>query len=248
MAEVSGGSRVIAALEGAWADIQRRHPDVPGVVLVTGEGPVRRGGMELGHFGAGRWHTADGRLPQVFLAGELLAASRDQSPGRRVLKTLLHEACHGVAHTRKIQDCSRQNRYHNKRFVAIAAELGLVAPDAPHPTIGWSEVRLDEKGAALWAGTIAAIDAAALPHLRGLGLVGAGGQVGDGEDGEETAGGAGKGGRSGARRSAVCGCNPPRRLSVTLKQLELGGILCAICMGEFEHQEEDQEADDPAED
>ena len=29
------GSRIIAALERAWAAIQDRHPDVPDVVIVT---------------------------------------------------------------------------------------------------------------------------------------------------------------------------------------------------------------------
>ena len=32
------GSRIIAALEHAWAAIQDQHPDVPDVVIVTGAG------------------------------------------------------------------------------------------------------------------------------------------------------------------------------------------------------------------
>lgn len=32
------GSRIIAALEHAWAAIRDTHPDVPGVVIVTGAG------------------------------------------------------------------------------------------------------------------------------------------------------------------------------------------------------------------
>jgi hypothetical protein len=37
------GSRIIAAPERAWAAIRARHPEVPGVVIVTGAGPTRKG-------------------------------------------------------------------------------------------------------------------------------------------------------------------------------------------------------------
>lgn len=37
------GSRIIAALERAWAAIRARHPEVPGVVIVTGAGSNQNG-------------------------------------------------------------------------------------------------------------------------------------------------------------------------------------------------------------
>jgi hypothetical protein len=36
------GSRIIAALEHAWAAIQDAHPDVPDLVIVTGPAPTRK--------------------------------------------------------------------------------------------------------------------------------------------------------------------------------------------------------------
>lgn len=244
MAENGSGSRIIAVLEGAWADIRAAHPDVPGVVMITGTARTHRAHeAKLGHFGADRWNTPDGKLPELFVAGELLAACGKVSGGRRVLETLLHEAAHGMAHTRGIQDCSRQNRYHNKKFVQLATELGLTPPSTPHGTIGFSDTTLTDEAAAAWAKTIAAVDAADLPHLTdfiGAGSAGlpAGGEDGDGED----EGTGKKPPRSGVRASVVCACNPPRKLSLSLKQLEIGGVLCALCMGEFEREDGDGES------
>src|SRR5579883_3359000 len=68
------GSRIIIVLEAAWSEIRRRHPDVPPVVVITGTGREARGGYAtLGHFGAERWQHTGGRLPELFVAGELLA-------------------------------------------------------------------------------------------------------------------------------------------------------------------------------
>jgi hypothetical protein len=75
------GSRIITALEHAWAAIQDTHPDVPDVVIVTGAGSNQKGtpeGYQLrGHHWPERW-VLDGRdavrAPELFIAGELLAA------------------------------------------------------------------------------------------------------------------------------------------------------------------------------
>lgn len=103
------GSRIIAVLEHAWCAIRTRHPDVPPVVVITGTGRESRGFATLGHFGADRWQSPEsegGRLPELFIAGELLAGNGGHTGGRTVLKTLLHEAAHGLASARGIKDCS----------------------------------------------------------------------------------------------------------------------------------------------
>jgi hypothetical protein len=213
------GSRIIAVLEAAWTEIQRRHPDVPAVVVITGTGRESRGYATLGHFGAERWRTGeDDRLPELFIAGELLAGSDGRSGGRAVLKTLLHEAAHGVAFTRRVKDCSRQNRYHNRRFARLAVELGLTPPDEPHPTIGWSGATLDDEGAAAWAGTIELIDAARLPHLGEL----------------FTAPPLASSIRAGGRIRVACVCDPPRSLSITPKQFETAPLICGACREFFD--------------
>jgi hypothetical protein len=135
---------MVAALENAWAAIRARHPQVPAVVMVLGAGSIgTAGGLRLGHFAAMRWADPDQhptaeapdavgvRLPEVFVGGEGLA----RGPAD-VLGTLLHEAAHALAHVRGIKDTSRQGRWHNARFKALAEEVGIeVAKD---PRIGWS--------------------------------------------------------------------------------------------------------------
>jgi hypothetical protein len=145
------GSRIIAALEHAWAAIQDQHPDVPDVVIVTGAGSNQKGTPEgyrlRGHHWPQRW-VLDGqdgqRAPELFIAGELLSAG-----GRAVLEVMLHEAAHALATRRGIKDTSAAgNRYHNKRFVALAAELGLHSPDTPDKVTGWSGCTLTDEAAA----------------------------------------------------------------------------------------------------
>jgi len=134
MAQESVTPRLIAALDHAWAAIRARHPDVPEVVMTLGAGSAGNapGTLTLGHFAGDRWQRGDSeRLPEMFIAGEGL--SRGSLP---VLATLLHEAAHGLASTRDIQDTSRQGRYHNTRYRKLAEELGLDVAEAG--SIGWS--------------------------------------------------------------------------------------------------------------
>jgi hypothetical protein len=215
------GSRIIAVLEAAWSQIRVRHPHVPPVVVITGTGRESRGYATLGHFGADRWQSSEsdgGRLPELFIAGELLAGNGGHTGGRTVLKTLLHEAAHGLASARGIKDCSRQNRYHNTRFAALARELGLTSPDRPHPTLGWSMATLEDQAAAGWQDVIDAIDTARLPHLGEL----------------HTAPAPAASARAGTRFRVACACQPPRTLSITPKQYETAPLICGACHGPFE--------------
>src|SRR4051812_18549649 len=123
---------VVAALEHAWAAIRVRHPDLAEVVVVLASGSVGTapGTLRLGHFAAMRWHHADNdistgpargtreALPEGFVGGEGLPRGPVD-----VLGPLLHEATHALAFVRGIKDTSRQGRYHNRRFAALAAEL-----------------------------------------------------------------------------------------------------------------------------
>ena len=212
------GSRIICVLEHAWSEIRTRHPDVPPVVVITGTGRESRGYATLGHFGAERWQHAGGRLPELFIAGELLAGRGGHSGGRTVLKTLLHEAAHGLASSRRIKDCSRQNRYHNTRFAALARELGLTPPTEPHPTLGYSGATLDDQAAATWQNVIDAIDAADLPHLSALPAAPASLAAST---------------RAGTRFTVACGCEPARSLSITPRQYETAPLICGVCFEPF---------------
>ena len=116
-------------------------------------------------------------MPELFVAGELLAAG-----GRAVLEVMLHEAAHALAVVRGIRGTSAEgNRYHNKRFVALAAEMGLRGPDRPEKVIGWSDCRITDETAAAYGDVISAIDTARLPFLPDGALgTGGGGRPGRG--------------------------------------------------------------------
>src|ERR1700745_1069973 len=150
--DVTISPRLVTAIDRTWATIQAQHPDVPSVVITLGAGSGPGvGGLKLGHFADGRWQRADAKLPELFIGGEGLARG-----AREVLGTLLHEGAHGVASVRKIQDTSRQGRFHNGRFRALAGELGLAV--AKTGSLGWSATtvpdatarRYPARGCAAW--------------------------------------------------------------------------------------------------
>ncbi|MFD0532338.1 hypothetical protein ACFQ1I_46500 [Kitasatospora arboriphila] len=123
------GSTIIRALEGAWDAIRRHHPDLPGVVMVTGHGRTPGDdAVTWGHHWPGRWTAADGSAvrPELFAGGELLALG-----SRRIMQTLLHEAAHALATVRGIKDTSTGGRYHNREFAKLASALGLQPQPAP---------------------------------------------------------------------------------------------------------------------
>jgi hypothetical protein len=203
------GGQLVRALARAWGAIRARHPDVPEVVMVTGPGSSARSseGLRLGHFAAGRWHPApDAALAEVMIGGEGLERSAEQ-----VLATLLHEAAHAVAQTRGIQDTSRQGRYHNQRFRAVATELGLAIER--HPQIGWSLTTVQPHTAQLYKTVVDELGAA-LDCWR--------------ERERPVRGGAVRRGLV----AAVCGCS--RRIRVSRSVLDRGAITCALCSEPFQ--------------
>ncbi|MHA6795913.1 hypothetical protein ACVGVM_20705 [Pseudonocardia bannensis] len=184
------------------------------MVLIVGAGSGS-GALRLGHFAAMRWstpaqsETADGaaaaeRLPEVFVGGEGLA----RGPAE-VLATLLHEAAHALAHVRGVKDTSRQGRWHNARFKALAEELGIeVTKDAK---IGWSPTSIPTATREAYASTIEELGAA-LRLIRAVEV-------------------SGEGRKSKPAPSAVCGCD--RKIRVSKSVLAAGPILCGACGTKF---------------
>jgi hypothetical protein len=200
------GGELVRTLEACWVRIRARHHDLPPAVLVTGSGTLGvRSGLRLGHFAASRWQGAgDGSLAEVFIGGE--GAARG---ARDVLATLLHEATHALADQRGVKDTSRQGRYHNRRFKALAAELGLhVVHD---PSLGWSPTTLTDATAAVYAQEIAALDAALTAYRMAEPL-------------------------PPPRRpgSVACVCTCARRIRIAPSVLALGLVICAVCGDPFE--------------
>jgi hypothetical protein len=213
---------MVAALEGAWAAIQARHPQVPAAVIVVGPGSGGGSGLKLGHFAAMCWRHADATregiapLPEVFVGGEGLA----RGPAE-VLATLLHEAAHALAHVREIKDTSRQGRWHNAKFKALAEELGIeVTKD---PRIGWSPTSIPDATKTSYAEVIEELRRALRTHRS-----------------VEVA----PGGKTTSKTTppAVCGCG--RKIRVSRSALVEGPIVCGNCEGEFVIRDVDDDQDE----
>jgi len=204
-------SLLLAALEHAWQTIRTRHPDVPEAVLVVASGSEGKR-LNLGHFAPHRWQVNGADRHEVLVGGEGL----HRGP-LEVLGTLLHEAAHGLAQARSIQDTSRQGRYHNRRYAHLAGELGLeVASVKP---IGWSATTVPEHTAAGYTSQLEELQAALVLWRRHEHRIGTGG-------------------RSRNLLAAACACG--RRLRVAKATLAEAPILCGACEQPFEPAEQDE--------
>jgi len=206
--DVTISPRLVTAIDRTWAAIQAQHLDAPSVVITLGAGSgAATGGLKLGHFADGRWQHADAKLPELFIGGEGLARG-----AREVLGTLLHEAAHGVASVRKIQDTSRQGRFHNGRFRALAEEHGLDV--ARTGSIGWSATTVPNATAKLYRGELRRLEAAlvAYRHVDGRG----------------------RGGRTSNNNGVAARCGCGRRIRVAKSVLSAGPITCSLCGSDFE--------------
>ena len=117
-----------------------------------------------------------------------------------------------MASAREIQDTSRQGRFHNTRYHALAEELGLTA--AKSGAIGWSATTVPGATAALYRAELRRLDAALVAYRHA--------ELGDG-----------RGGRASNNNgvSARCGCG--RRIRVAESVLEAGPIRCGLCGSDF---------------
>jgi hypothetical protein len=204
-------SLLVAALEQVWQSIRRRHPDVPEAVLVVASGAAGKR-LNLGHFAPRRWQVAGADRHEVLVGGEGLHRG-----ALEVLGTLLHEAAHGMAQARGVQDTSRAGRYHNRRYASLARELGLdVANLKP---IGWSATTVPEQTAAGYAAQLEEL-AAALVLWRRQELHAAGG--------------------SRSRNLLACTCPCGRRLRAARATLSEAPILCGACEQPFEPADPDE--------
>jgi hypothetical protein len=198
------------------------------VVLGAGSVGVPRGVLKLGHFAANRWVPAgadSASIAELFVGGEGLSQGAES-----ILATLLHEAAHGVADVRQVQDTSRQGRYHNSRYKALAEKLGLTVTQAAG--IGWSGTSLSAGTAASYAAELAQLASAITVYRYAEGSLPS---SGDGHNGGP-AGGLAGGRRGSPKNGVVLVCECPRRIRVSSIVAALGPILCGICSTEFTQQ------------
>lgn len=231
-------SPILAVLEDFWSVLRAEH-GLPAVTLVIASGSHKNkpGDLTMGSFNPARWTTGT--------AGELrdeimIAAESFKDGAIEVLDTMLHEAAHVLARARGIKDTSRAGRYHNKRYKALAEELGLVV--ACDTVIGWSTTSVPDATAERYRKHLEALGAVLSGHRRheadvfSVQAPSAPQDAPEGGDEDPAADpdAGDDGGKSGGKRGLyVCVCQPPRKLRVSKSVAELGAILCGVCGVDF---------------
>lgn len=153
-----------------------------------------------------------------------------------------------------VSDTSRQgNRYHNRRFAALAHEMGLATGSKPAGPDGYTDTTLTAATRTDYADELAAVDGARLAYLHDPTLILTIGNDGDGDEGEQGAGdesGSGEDGdggtRAGRRVKITCGCGRGG-LQVTPAALDEGPIVCGVCGAPFAPEDRELGAGDPFE-
>jgi len=203
---------LVAVLEACWTTIRSWHPEIPQAVIVVGSGSPTRPTQPFkwGHFAALRWQHGTDLMPEVLVSGEGLSRTPAQ-----VLTTLLHEAAHALADTRKIKDTSRQGRWHNKHFAVLAKELGLIP--SKDPKIGWSPCTLPDSTAVIYGQELAdlttVLRAFRVPELLRV---------------KE---------RTNSNNGLSIECDCGRKIRVSTAVFEAGPILCGLCKQPFTSDE-----------
>ncbi len=153
------GSAIVEVLEETWAAIRAEVPELPHVVMVTGSAFVGPG--RWAHWRESGWtekheHAEHIRHGEMFVAGETLAKG-----ATFVVETMLHEGAHALATVRKIQDTSRQGRWHNGEFRKLGEELGLeYTKGNAHTAHGYSFMTITEAAKDRYAALITKLDTA----------------------------------------------------------------------------------------
>ncbi|MFJ2781735.1 MULTISPECIES: hypothetical protein [unclassified Kitasatospora] len=163
-------------------------------------------------------------LPDLASPEALIGESSSACGTRLGFERLLHEAAHGLAAARDIRDTSRAGRYHNRRFLLLASELGLAHPVEPHASSGFSQVTMLKETQERYADTIERLDRALGAHQEAV--------AGDGVT-RAFRGPAARHGSSGGgvRVKAVCGCG--RNVRVVPSVLAQASIVCGACQQPF---------------
>jgi len=149
-------------------------------------------------------HHSD--LPSLAAPESLIGESSSACGTELGFERLLHEAAHGLAAARGIRDTSRAGRYHNRRFLALADELGLDHSADPHPSSGFSLVTMRPETRERYADTISRLQLALGAHTAATRHGSSGG---------------------GVRVKAVCGCG--RNVRVVPSVLAQAAINCGAC-------------------
>lgn len=223
--EFIGGKAIVETFEGIWQVIRSHHPELPNVVIITGTGSdQKKPVLKAGHHWDSRWHHDPTRevWGELFITGERL-----NDGGSLIVETLLHEAAHALARVRGIKDTSDEGRYHNRRFVQLAEEMGLLPCVQKKGRNGFNDCKISPATIERYAEVIAELDAANLPYLTLPGEAPGSRRTttpGDDEDQEDEE----PHRRQGKRVPMVCKCEG-RRIPISYAQFEFGPLICGVC-------------------
>lgn len=134
-------STIIQELEAAWGVIQGFHEDLPDAVITSSRRRHKSEKNTRAQHCPRVWKGEDGNYyAEVTVFGERFLDGATQ-----VMQSLLHEAAHALATVREIKDTSNKGRFHNKKFVALAEELGLEGPaESGGTALGYSDCTITE--------------------------------------------------------------------------------------------------------
>lgn len=195
-------SQMIAALELTWTAIQTHHPDTqPAIFTLYRE----KKGKNRGYYHAQQWRTTDKtKFDEVQIDSTILREGAES-----VLRTLIHEAAHSVNNKHKVQDVSRNAKYHNLHFKKTAEKMGLVCQ--LDKIIGVLTPKLADGTAKVYKAELATLSKAIKAYQ----------EPADKMKGKET----------GRQLKAECDCGRIIRLSKTVAQD--GSIQCLLCESLF---------------
>ncbi|MBB0246362.1 hypothetical protein FNQ90_20160 [Streptomyces alkaliphilus] len=162
-------------------------------------------------------------LPDLAAPESLIGESSSACGAQLSFERLLHEAVHGIAAARGVRDTSRAGRYHNRRFLAIAEELGLEHLEEPHPSSGFSLVVMNAATRRRYRRTAERLQRALSAHLAATAA----------DTKRSFRGPAARHGSSGGgvRVKAVCDCG--RNVRVVPSVLAQAPIVCGACNKPF---------------
>jgi hypothetical protein len=163
-------------------------------------------------------------LPDLAAPESLIDESSSACGAELSFERLLHEAAHGLAAARGIRDTSRAGRYHNRRFLTVADELGLEHPADAHPSSGFSLAVMRPETRRRYAATISRLRQALGAHLAHTSGTGPSRAFRGPATRHASSGG-------GVRAKAVCGCG--RNVRVVPSVLAKAPIMCGACGQEF---------------
>jgi hypothetical protein len=209
------GSLSAKTLERAWICLREIIPGLPPAVVLPMDADGRH--HKCGHFAPSTWRVRGPRHAHEVAISPLLFTSPNA-----LLATMVHEAVHALlyatvnsdVHVGGVSLCDRY--YHRREFRDACRRVGLDCRYL-NGRYGWTLTDWPE-------GRVPEQYRHVVRILEKLPLGGGGGVV-RGVDGRPTP-------ISGQVRLR-CGCDPVRTIHVGRRQVERGGIVCALCQSEF---------------